>query len=399
MDYQLPENRPEQKRRSSTARALRVLAMVVLLLFVLVGAVQVFGGTDDSSSFGAAQIGEFGVYLAAGLACGGLLIGVATMLRHLRELHASLIRMEQFQYEHRDSSARAADGDNPVQVVSSAERDLDTIDSPAPMDGSWQAVIRLLEDIRDNSLLSEAQRQEKRLRVTDEDIHEAHVLLQSLTGRGDFVQAREIAERTRRKYPDDERATVLPEQVEEARQWRESDDVSAAGKQVNDLINISAWPRAREVAQQLQKRHPDSVEAQQLLLRIEREYKTLQDEQRRRMYAEVQRYVTGRRWEEALAAAETFIKRFPGCEEAEALRLQIPPLKANAEIEVRQKLEAEIMDFVKHGRYIEAVELAKKVIEMYPNSPQAEALRTRLGRLKELANDPKAPPARIRVDD
>ncbi len=66
---------------------------------------------------------------------------------------------------------------------------------------------------------------------------------------------------------------------------------------------------------------------------------------------------------------------------------------------MRQKLEARIMDFAKHGRYLEAVELAKKVIEKYPTSPQAEALRSQLPRLEELANDPNAPPARLRLDD
>ena len=72
---------------------------------------------------------------------------------------------------------------------------------------------------------------------------------------------------------------------------------------------------------------------------------------------------------------------------------------SNWEIEKRQKLEAQIMDLAKRGRYMEAVELARKVIARYPDSPQAEALRLRLDRLVELADDPGAPPARIRLDD
>jgi Flp pilus assembly protein TadD len=79
--------------------------------------------------------------------------------------------------------------------------------------------------------------------------------------------------------------------------------------------------------------------------------------------------------------------------------VQIPTLETNWEIEKRQRLEAQIMDLAKRGRYMEAVELARKVIERYPDSPQAEALRLRLDRLVELADDPEAPPARIRLDD
>ena len=393
------EKQPWQKQKSSTSYALRVLGAVVVLLFVLSGAALLIWETDDAPLLGGTVIGTIGIYLAAGLTCGGLLVGVAAMLRLLREMHASLVRMEQFQYERHDSSSEVTIADRSTQAMPAAVRESDTIDSPHPMDGSWQDMIRLLQDIRDNSLLSEAQREKKKLHVAEEELHDAKVFLRTLVTRRDFVQAREIAQKTQRKYPDDERAAALVEQVEEARQRQESDDVIAISKQVNDLISISAWPRAREVASQLQERHPDSVEARQLLLRIEREYKILQDEQRRRMYAEVQRFVTRRRWEEALATARTFIERFPGCDESEAMQLEIPTLKTNAEIDVRQKLEAKIMNLAKTGRYIEAVELAKKVIEKYPDSPQAGALRTQIGRLEELAHDPQAPPARIKKDD
>ena len=83
-----------------------------------------------------------------------------------------------------------------------------------------------------------------------------------------------------------------------------------------------------------------------------------------------------------LAAARVFVERFPGCEESEALLMEIPTLKANAEIDARQFLEAKIMDCARHGRYIEAVDLAKKVIAQFPESPQAEALRKQLDRLQ-----------------
>ncbi len=399
MDLPSTKHQPLPERKSATARVLRVLGAVTFPLFLVAGVVRVAAQTDGWSSIGASQIGEFGGYLAAGLACSGFLWGVAALLRMLRQVQASLLRMEELQYQQRGSStATSAEGQSTGgsapgrgQIVGG--------ENPAAENGVLREMTRLLRDIRDNSLLSEAERQEKARWVAEEDIHEAQALLRSLTAEGDFPRAREIAEKTSRRYPHDQRAADLIKQVEETRQRRESDDVESAVNQVNDLISISAWQPARQVVQQLQQRHPDSAEARQLLLRIEREHKILQDEQRRRMYAETQRYVTRRRWEEALAAARTFIERFPGCDEAEALQLQIHTLESNAEIEVRQRLEDEIMDLTKHGRYIEAVELAKKVITKYPESPQAEVLRSRLGRLEQLANDPDAPPARVRLGD
>ena len=169
-------------------------------------------------------------------------------------------------------------------------------------------------------------------------------------------------------------------------------------RQVEDLMSISAWPRARQIVQQLIERHPDSEEARKLLMRVEKEHATFQEEQRRRMHTEVQRFVSQKRWEEANVAAKTFVERFPGCAESEALLMQIPTLQNNAEIEVRQELETKIMDYARHGRYIEAVDLARRLIERYPGSPQAEALRNQLPRLEELANNPDARPARVRVE-
>ena len=399
MDSQFPENRPGPDGNPSAGRALTVLAATVVVMFVVVGVVRLVSRALDSSSVGVADVGEFAIILASGLACGGLLFGLSAALRLLRELHASLIRVEQFQYERRTSSGGAYDADSPSHGVSATAHDPKADEDAAEMNGSMQAMIRLLEDIRDNSLLSEEQRREKRRRVADEEIEDAQTLIRSLSAERDFVQARKMADKTQRKYPSDGRVDALVVQVEEARERWEAGDVSEAIRQVDDLISVSAWPRARELAQQLQARYPDSAEARQLLLRIERDHKAFQEEQCRRMRAEIQRLVSRRRWEEALVAARTFIERFPGSEEAQAMRLELPTLKTNAEIDIRQKLEAEIMDLVKHGRYIEATELATKVIEQYPGSPQAEALRTRLGRLRELAHDPKAPPARIRLDD
>ncbi|HUN80892.1 MAG TPA: hypothetical protein VMV81_05205, partial [Phycisphaerae bacterium] len=215
---------------------------------------------------------------------------------------------------------------------------------------------------------------------------------------GDFARALSAARLIAARRPDDLRATELVQEVEAARQQREADDFAGITREINDLISMSAWSQARKLAQELQVKRPDDPEARQLMLRIEREYRISQDEQRRRLYAEVQRFVSRKRWEEAKAAANAFVERFAGSDDAEAVRLQMPTLELNAEIETRQRLEAEIMVLVKHGRYIDATALARRVIEQYPDSPQADALRQQIGRLEELATNPDAPPARVRIE-
>jgi tetratricopeptide (TPR) repeat protein len=396
-DSPTTSRRARTRRRGSwTVIALLALGGAVFVLFAVVGAVWLTGRSGDSEGWGAAEYGGFGLFLLVGLTGGGLFFGMSALLRALRGLHASLVRAEHLLSDIQSQAAPSQDIAAPFAPVPTPLPDAESADSHAGQDGQWQTVLSSLEDIQDSLLLSPRERKEKRERTANEDIQNAQVLVGSLTEGGDFGQAREVALTLQRRYPSDTRASDLVERVEHAREQHEAEDVNSFTRQVNDLISISAWERARQLTQQLLESHPDSAEARQLWLKVERQHRAFSDEQRRRMNAEIQRFVTRRRWEEALAAARIFVQRFPNCEDSEALRMQIPTLEANADIEVRQRLEAEIVDRAREGRYIEAAELARKIIEQYPDSPQAQVLRSQLGRLEELAQDPGAQPARVR---
>jgi tetratricopeptide (TPR) repeat protein len=385
-------------RRPPVSALLFWLGIAVALAAALAGASPLLLRLVSGPPWPAGGISEAIIRLALGLGLAGILVGLSTLLRIGLRLHSSLVRLEVHLTEAAASGRRPADSPAP-----SAPAPGESPQAPVPAagdsrDGRWQEMLLLMQDIRDNTLLSEEQKAEKRLHLTRSEIEAGAARVRSLLSAGDILQARDLARHLGRKYPTEPGVRSLAAEVEVTRQRQESVDVGATTKQVNDLISMSAWARARQMAQELHERHPDNSEARALLLRIEREYRISQDEQQRRMYAEVQRFVTRRRWEEALAAAQTFIERFPGSSDAEAVRMQIPTLEANAEIEVRQQMEARIMEWAKHGRYIEAAELARTVIEKYPDSPQAEALRAQLPRLDELATNPDAPPARVRLE-
>ncbi|MFH1419007.1 MAG: tetratricopeptide repeat protein [Planctomycetota bacterium] len=386
---------------SSTALVLRVMAFVLAFLFLIVGIMRVLGRNSILSTWGAAEFGELGLIILLGLASGGLLLGVSAMLRVLRGLHASMVRIEQHQDEVRIPIGSSEDATAAIASSTSVSAAPDAESAPPMVQPEYQGqnLLIALDDIRDSLLLSPEERLDKRRRLVEEEIHNARVLVSSLTKKGDFGQAREVAESVRRKYPGEVWATELVEQVEESREQHESEDVSSVTHQVNDLMSISAWERANHLARQLVESHPDSAEARQLWLRVERQHRQFLGEQQRRMNAEIQRFVSARRWEEALAAARIFVQRFPNSADSEALRMQIPTLEANAEIEVRQRIEAQIMACARQGRYMEAAELAKSIVQRYPDSPQAQVLRSQLGRLEELAQNPEASSGRIRLDE
>ena len=72
---------------------------------------------------------------------------------------------------------------------------------------------------------------------------------------------------------------------------------------------------------------------------------------------------------------------------AAAVRQQMATLKANAEIETRQELENEIKELIRTKKFADALDLAQQVIANYPDSPQAEALRSQLPRLQQRAKE------------
>ncbi|NUQ47832.1 MAG: hypothetical protein HUU22_17570 [Phycisphaerae bacterium] len=262
----------------------------------------------------------------------------------------------------------------------------------------WQELMALIHDIRDNLLLNDAERVEKRTRVVEEDVSRAISVVRPLLEDGQFVQARQVIQEIARRYPKHPEVHRMTEQLDEARRRAEEADVSAYTKRAEELMSISAWDRATSVAAELLDRHPNNENATQLAARVRRERDLFRAEQAKRMYAEVERLSRRRRWRDALEAARVYVERFPDTHEAQILRVQMTTLEANAEIQERQALEQQITDFAKHGRYIEAYNLALHLIQTYPESPQADALRKQLTRLKELAHNPDATPARVKVD-
>jgi outer membrane protein assembly factor BamD (BamD/ComL family) len=108
-------------------------------------------------------------------------------------------------------------------------------------------------------------------------------------------------------------------------------------------------------------------------------------ELRARLMAQAQECVNKRDWAAAVQHAHSLIQRFPRTPEAQALRMQLPTLRENAEIKERQQMEAEIRELVHQQRFDNAVRAARQLVEQYPHSPQAEVLRQQLPKLEEKA--------------
>jgi len=200
-----------------------------------------------------------------------------------------------------------------------------------------------------------------------------------------WVEARRLVQEARERFPSFSQWDALEEQIEKVRSEVEAHDVEAATRQVNDLAALGAWPRVMDVVNELLERHPASSRAADLAKRVRFEREKAEAEQRARLMAQAQEATSRHDWTAALQVANTILQRFPHSPEAAALQPQIATLRENVEIEDRKRMEADIRELIKQHRYDEALRIARELVQQYPDSPQADALRDQLPRLEERA--------------
>ena len=244
-------------------------------------------------------------------------------------------------------------------------------------------LVVLTREVRDISLLNEEQRA-LRLQAQGQAVRE---LLQRevplLLREHNWIEARNRVQEARERFPSFSEWDALEHNIEEMRAQVEQRDIESAQRQIDDLTLLGAWDRVSEVINELLERHPDSTAAIELAHNVRTQRHSAEAEQRARMMAEAQEAANRREWKSALAIAQGVIQRFPKSPEAQALRMQLPTLQENAEIQTRQQMEAEIRELVKDKRFEEALRIAHQLIEAYPDSPQAGVLREQLPRLEE----------------
>ena len=246
-------------------------------------------------------------------------------------------------------------------------------------------LVVLMREVRDISLLNDEQRS-LRLQAQGKAVlsllqREVPVLLRE----HNWIEARNRVEEARERFPSFSEWDALERQIERMRSQVEAHDIEAAERQIEDLTSLGAWDRVAEVVNELLERHPEAPRANELAQRLRAQRNQAEAEQRARVMAQAQEASNNREWKAALAAATSLIQRYPRSPEAQALRMQLPTLQENAEIQTRQQMETQIRDLIKEHRFDEALRVAHELLEQYPESPQAGVLRDQLPRLEEKA--------------
>lgn len=253
-------------------------------------------------------------------------------------------------------------------------------------DAALGELVPLMREIRDIALLNEKQREQRLETQGRELIRRLEAEVPALLREHNWVEARARVQKARERVPSLPQWDVLTGQIEKVRAEVETHDVEAATRQVNDLASLGAWDRANDVVRDLLQRHPGSQPADGLAARVADEREKAQAEERGRLMARAQNATNRHEWIEALSIANSIIQKYPDSADAEAIRAQLPTLEANVEIQRRQRAETEYKGLVEQHRYAEALRVARSLIERYPDSPQADVLRQQLPKLEEKAS-------------
>ncbi len=368
-------------RRGLDVNLVRPVLMVLGAAVGLLAIVGIFVVLDVLTSvparpgFSALEVYALVAAFVGGLVVVAGLLALAVLLDLARKMSANAERL-----------ARLLNGgdSNGNNQNAYPNRRTPTTELPQP---AFEEILRSLRDLRDNSLLSDEQKQAKLDRLTRDHRRRVTANVESLVAKGEFHLASDLVADLERRFGADTDSRRMRLEIEKAQQQTEQVDVSEATRRVEDFLSVSAWPRAEGVANELIERHPDSAAARELANRIQRERQRSEQEQLRTAYVEIEGFTQRREWKHALGAARAFIEKYGPSPEAAVLRDQIGTLEANAEIEARHALELQIKELIKVHRYAEALDLARNVIRTYPNSPQATALQNQLPRLEARAEE------------
>jgi hypothetical protein len=366
-------------RPNLVATVLKVAALLAILVGVA-AAVAIFSGQCTFFQFQAAQPAPFQAQAAQPAPLHKALLGLAMILGGviLAAFFYALALIAQYTY-HAAMHIRLAER---RQLLRETETD------PAAAASGTQfneQMVALLREINENTLLSDADKGRKRLRLAESRRELKIEEIRQFIAATKWPTARDRIEDFRAEYGDDAIIGTLLQQLDRAIEEHEQVDVMTQAEQIRSYMSLDLWDKARETARQLSVRYPNDLEAKKMLSTVADEEKSHQREECLRLYREIEQLVKRKHYRESKKLVETLIQQYPGSPEAATLKGQMDELTRNADIEVRREMEAQIIEHTRQNRHREAYEVARLLVEQYPESPQALALKDQLDKLRERA--------------
>jgi hypothetical protein len=169
----------------------------------------------------------------------------------------------------------------------------------------------------------------------------------------------------------------------ERRQALAAADRRSRAEAVEGLVAAGDLDAAAAAIAAFASAHPEAPEPADLSRRVDEQRRKRRIEQADRLAERAEQAARTERWREAHRLASELVANYPDTPPADFARAGLETLKRNAEIEERRQLEEQFVELVSRRQWADALEVAERVLHDWPNSPQAEALRERLPRIRK----------------
>ena len=362
---------------AALVQVLLILAAVSLLVGLTVG----LAGIIRSASWLSAVI------ILAGSCCvAGVLCALAWLCRreHLRSQADEKIvsSLERVAEELQAASVRHVE--RGIAVPQGHASAVEGVSETSHADRT-EALLAQLRELNANLLLTDAQRLKKANDFVERQAGQLKQQVREAILSGDLSGAEGILAVLARLEPDSPDVPLLRERIEQVRAEAESRDIAESARKIENLMAASDFADARTLVEALLEKYPDSAAVVDMLTRVRREQDAFAAEQRSQMYRKIEKEASSRHWHSALEAARKFLDSWPDSAEADAVRVQLSTISDNARIEEVRILRDQIRDMITRRRFGEAVELARDVIERFPETAAANELALQMSRLEERA--------------
>ena len=156
-------------------------------------------------------------------------------------------------------------------------------------------------------------------------------------------------------------------------------------RQINDSMSLSRYDEALNLSRELLRQFPENKEAEKLADRVRNESEKFVSKQTERMVSKIRLYAEKRQWKNALEIARELIEKYPDSRQAGEVKVRMSAIIDNTRLEEVRELRDRILELMDRRRYNEALELSVQVVGNYPETAAAAELRAQMPTLRELA--------------
>ncbi len=312
----------------------------------------------------------------------------ANMERHLLHLHSAVDQIV--------STAAGTSFATPPKSVETAPANT----QPAGTDGLFAAppvspdasaqILELLTQLRDAALLTEVQRQQWAAGLLEKRKAALTTEFQAAIQSEQWNVARHLIKKIRENLPGDPLAQTLTDDLVHKQREKVRQDLQVAREKLQHYMAINAWDQVQQITDTLEARYPDEPDIQDLLKQIRHEYHAWHRDGLAMLMGDYKDSVDHRQWVRASSLAQQILERYPDEKLAEKIRADLTTLRQNAEIQTRHELETQYADLIKRQRHQEAVAIAQRVLDVYPESATAREMQKHMPKLLEIIKQEKA---------